>query len=139
MSALGYTARRRSRQLEACEEHDVKLLVLDSLGPALQETRSVQGCDFVLLAGYGAFRAIGVGVLIIDHQSKLQAGQSYQSKGAFGSVYKNNLARSVIQVEATERGEGTLTPGSGIRNITSDPGRTFSHLTFAEERLRSNL
>jgi hypothetical protein len=47
--------------------------------------------------------------LIIDHQSKLQAGQSYQSKGAFGSVYKNNLARSVIQVEATERGEGTLT------------------------------
>jgi DNA-binding CsgD family transcriptional regulator len=48
-------------------------------------------------------------VLLIDHQSKLQSGQSYQSKGAFGSVYKANLARSVIQVEATERGEGTLT------------------------------
>jgi hypothetical protein len=55
------------------------------------------------------FRVKGVGVLVIDHQSKLQAGQTYQSKGAFGSVYKNNLARSVIQVEATERGEGTLT------------------------------
>jgi hypothetical protein len=47
--------------------------------------------------------------LIIDHQSKVQAGQSYQNKGAFGSVYKNNLARSVIQVEAKESGEGTLT------------------------------
>jgi hypothetical protein len=55
------------------------------------------------------FRASGVAVLIIDHQSKLQAGQSYQSKGAFGSVFKSNLARSVLQVEATERGEGTLT------------------------------
>ena len=48
-------------------------------------------------------------MLVIDHQSRLQAGQSYQNKGAFGSVYKANLARSVIQVEATERGEGTLT------------------------------
>ncbi len=55
------------------------------------------------------FRALGVAVLIIDHQSKLQAGQTYQHKGAFGSVFKSNLARSVLQVEATERGEGTLT------------------------------
>ena len=48
-------------------------------------------------------------MLIIDHQAKLQAGESYQRKGAFGSVYKANLARSVVQAEATERGEGTLT------------------------------
>jgi hypothetical protein len=33
----------------------------------------------------------------------------WRSKGAFGSVFKTNLARSVIQAEATERGEGTLT------------------------------
>jgi hypothetical protein len=55
------------------------------------------------------FRAEGIAVLIIDHQSRLQAGQSYQSKGAFGSVFKSNLARSVIQAQATERGECTLT------------------------------
>jgi hypothetical protein len=54
------------------------------------------------------FRALGVAVLIIDHQARLQAGESYQRKGAFGSVYKANLARSVIQAEATERSEGTL-------------------------------
>src|SRR5215212_6868507 len=46
---------------------------------------------------------------MIDHQSRLQTGQSYQSKSAFGSVYKTNLARSVIQIEATDRGEDTLT------------------------------
>ena len=31
------------------------------------------------------------------------------NRRAFGSVYKGNLARSVIQAEATECGEGTLT------------------------------
>jgi AAA domain len=37
MSALGHTAREAfTAALEACEEHGVKLLVLDSLGPALQ-------------------------------------------------------------------------------------------------------
>jgi hypothetical protein len=55
------------------------------------------------------FRATGVAVLMIDHQSRLQTGQSYQSKSAFGSGYKTNLARSVIQIEATDRGEDTLT------------------------------
>jgi hypothetical protein len=54
------------------------------------------------------FRAIGVTILIIDHQSRLRGGESYQSKSAFGSVYKMNLARSVIQVEVDERGEGAL-------------------------------
>jgi hypothetical protein len=50
-----------------------------------------------------------VAVIVIDHQARTQAGERYQSKSAFGSVYKTNLARSVIQVEATERGEDSLT------------------------------
>jgi hypothetical protein len=111
MSALGFGIRETLPvALETCKEHGVELLVLDSLGPALQgdaeASRDVIGFfqDFI-----EPFRASGVAVLIIDHQSKLQAGQSYQSKGAFGSVFKSNLARSVLQVEATERGEGTLT------------------------------
>src|SRR5206468_1669066 len=69
--------------------------------------------------------------------SKLQAGQSYQSKGAFGSVYKNNLARSVIQVEATERGEGTLALRLRQKKHNFGPlaepfGATF---TFGEEEV----
>ncbi len=111
MSALGFSIREAlAAALETCKEHGVKLLVLDSLGPALEgdaeDAKNVIGFfqDFI-----EPFRALGVAVLIIDHQSKLQAGQSYQSKGAFGSVFKSNLARSVLQVEATERGEGTLT------------------------------
>jgi hypothetical protein len=111
LSALGHTAREAfSTALTACEEHGVKLLILDSLGPALhgdaEASRDVIGFFQVAIE---PFRAKGIAILIIDHQSKLQSGQSYQGKSAFGSVYKSNLARSVIQAEATERGEGTLT------------------------------
>jgi hypothetical protein len=111
MSALGHTAREAfTAALEACEEHGVKLLVLDSLGPALQgDAEASRDVISFFQRALEPFRTNGIGVLIIDHQSKVQAGQSYQNKGAFGSVYKNNLARSVIQVEAKESGEGTLT------------------------------
>jgi hypothetical protein len=111
MSAAGHTTREAFEAARAaCEQHGVELLIVDSYGVALhgdaEAARDVIGFHQKFLE---PLRALGVAVLVIDHQSRLQAGQSYQQKGAFGSVYKANLARSVIQVEATERGEGTLT------------------------------
>ncbi len=111
MSAVGFTAREAfGAAREMCEEHGIKMLVVDSYGMALQgdaeASRDVIGFHRQVIE---PIRALGVAVVIVDHQSKMQAGQSYQQKGAFGSVYKSNLARSVIQVEAAERGEGTLT------------------------------
>jgi hypothetical protein len=111
MSALGHTAKEAfAAALDACKEHDVGLTVVDSLGPALQgDAEAARDVIGFFQKCIEPFRAEGIAVLIIDHQSRLQAGQSYQSKGAFGSVFKTNLARSVIQVQATERGDGTLT------------------------------
>ena len=111
MSVLGYTSREAFRAaLEECKEHAVKLLILDSLGPALQgDAEAARDIIGFYQRELEPFRASGVTVLIIDHQSRLQQGQSYQSKGAFGSVFKTNLARSVIQAEATDREENTLT------------------------------
>src|SRR5215204_2125450 len=111
MSAVGHTTREAFEAArEACKEHAVELLIVDSYGMALhgdaKHAPDVIGFHQEYLE---PLRALGIAVLVIDHQSRLQAGQSYQQKGAFGSVYKGNLARSVIQVEATERGEGTLT------------------------------
>jgi len=111
MSALGFTAREAfEAALIVCEEHGVKLMVVDSYGIALEgdaeASRDVIGFHQKVVE---PFRATGVAVLMIDHQSRLQTGQSYKSKSAFGSVYKTNLARSVIQIEATDRGEDTLT------------------------------
>ncbi len=111
MSALGYPAREAFRAaLEECREHGVKLLILDSLGPALQgDSEAARDVIGFFQRELEPFRAIGTTVLAIDHQSRLQAGQRYQEKAAFGSVFKTNLARSVIQVEPTERSDGILT------------------------------
>jgi hypothetical protein len=78
-------------------------------------------------------------VVIIDHQGKLQAGESYQQKTSFGSVYKELLVRSVIQVEARDRNReaGTVT-------ITLQPKKASfgalrnpfaARLTFKEEKI----
>src|SRR5918994_87793 len=111
MSALGHPAREAfTAALEACKKHGVGLMVVDSLGPALQgDAEAARDVIGFFQKSIEPFRAEGIAILIIDHQSRLQQGQSYQSKGAFGSVFKTNLARSVLQAQATERGEGTLT------------------------------
>jgi len=111
MSALGHPAGDAfTAALSACKEHGVGLMVVDSLGPALQgDAEAARDVIGFFQKSVEPFRTEGIAILIIDHQSRLQAGQSYQSKGAFGSVFKTNLARSVIQAQATERGEGTLT------------------------------
>jgi hypothetical protein len=111
LSAAGHTVEETfAAALEACRQHGVVLLIVDSLGPALQGDAEAARDTIGFFTRYvDPFRAAGVTPLIVDHQSKMQTGQSYQGKEAFGSVYKTNLARSVIQVEATERGEGTLT------------------------------
>lgn len=89
-----------------CEKHGARLLIMDSFGPALQGD-SEAARDIIGFFGkvLEPFRALGVAVLIIDHQARQQAGEKYQNKSAFGSVYKTNLTRSVVQIEATERGE----------------------------------
>jgi len=96
--------------LDSCVEYDVGLMVLDSMGVALQgdaeASRDVIGFfrDYV-----DPFRADGVAILIVDHQAKLQYGEGYHDKSPFGSVYKGNLTRSVIQVQPEGREEDELT------------------------------
>lgn len=139
LSALGYKAQEAFGAAQAgCAEHGVRLLILDSLGPALQgdaeASKDVIGF-FQRVAE--PFREMGVAILIIDHQSKLQVGQSYQSKGAFGSVFKSNLARSVLQVEGTRRGEGMLrvTVRQKKHNFGPLADPFGVELSFAEERV----
>ena len=140
MSAAGHKTREVFEAArDACKKHDVELLIVDSYGVALhgdaEHARDVIGFHQEYLE---PLRALGIAVLIIDHQSRLQAGQSYQNKGAFGSVDKANLARSVrsvIQVEATERGEGTLTVRLRQKKHTFGPlAEPFGvKLSFSEE------
>jgi hypothetical protein len=96
--------------LEQCVAHGVGLTIIDSLGIAL-EGDAERSSDVIRFHHeyLDPFRAAGITLLVVDHQGKTQAGERYQNKRSFGSVYKENLARSVIQVEPADRGEGLLT------------------------------
>ena len=139
MSALGYSLREAvDAALAECIEYGVKLLILDSLGPALEgdaeAARDVIGFFHKVLE---PFRVAGVTVLVIDHQSHLRSGQRYQDKSAFGSVFKTNLARSVIQVEPTSHEEGALTVVLRQKKHNFGPlAMPFgAKLKFSEERV----
>jgi hypothetical protein len=112
VSALGVrTHEAIAFALEVCEERDVVLAVLDSLGPAMVGDMAAAKDVIEFHNCYIApFRNAGVTPLLIDHQARQQAGEGYQSKGAFGSAYKEHLSRSLIQVEAGDRSaeQGTL-------------------------------
>jgi hypothetical protein len=97
--------------LSACEEHEAVMVVLDSLGPAMVGDMSAARDVIEFHNRYIApFKTVGATPLLIDHQARQQAGEGYQSKGAFGSAYKEHLSRSLIQVEAGDRNaeQGTL-------------------------------
>jgi RecA-family ATPase len=85
--------------LEICASEDVGVLIVDSLGIVLQgDAESARDVITFHHRYLDPFRVAGVTLLVVDHQGKTQAGERYQNKRSFGSVYKENLARSVIQV-----------------------------------------
>jgi hypothetical protein len=140
MSAVGVRARDAFEDaLIECKTHDIKLLIVDSLGPALdgdaEASRDVISFYNEIV---GPFRIAGVAPLVIDHQSKMQAGDRYQNKRAFGSVFKSNLARSVLQVEATDRSDGELSVR--LRQNKHNFGPLIkpfgARLSFSEEEVR---
>jgi DNA polymerase-1 len=93
--------------LEAVDEPGVRVVALDSLGMAL-EGDALKGAvviDF-FRDRIDQLKRRGVSVLIVDHQSGLRPGESYQNKAQYGSVYNGYLSRSRLQLELAERTEG---------------------------------
>src|SRR5215217_6011388 len=124
--------------LNVCIAEGVGLLIIDSLGIALQGDAEAARDVIRFHHDYlDPFRTAGVTLLVIDHQGKIQAGERYQNKRSFGSVYKENLARSVIQVEPGDRGEGLLTVKlrQTKHNFGSKAEPFGARLTFTEERI----
>jgi hypothetical protein len=92
--------------LEAVDELGVRVTALDSLGMAL-EGDALKGAvviDF-FRDRIDQLKRRGVSVLVVDHQSGLRPGESYQNKAQYGSVYKGYLSRSRLQLELDERNE----------------------------------
>jgi AAA domain-containing protein len=103
--------------LQVCMTEGVGLVVVDSLGIALQgEAESASDVIRFHHERLDPFRMAGVTLSVVDHQGKTRVGERYQNKRTFGSVYKENLARSVLQVEPGDRGRDLLT----VKNALTD-------------------
>jgi hypothetical protein len=94
------------------------LVILDSVGAAA--TADLEKAQAVVQVFRGLRTLNPGGLLLIDHQSKLQAGQDYRDKTPFGSVYKYNLSRVIWQSELVESqpGEAWVV----IRNVKNNLG-----------------
>jgi len=77
-------------------------MVVDSLGPALQgDAEAARNVIGFFQKCIEPFRAEGIAVLIMDHQSRLQAGQSYQSKGKPWSSPEVSVISSKLNPSST--------------------------------------
>jgi len=104
LSGLGLSTRDIfERAVKVCEKVGVVLAVIDSVGFAMSgDMESSRDVNAFFTDYVDPLRAIGVTPMIVDHQGKLQAGERYQRKTAFGSAFKEHRARSILQVEAVE-------------------------------------
>jgi len=83
----------------------IGLIIIDSLGASATDGESVEEVVNILTK----LKELGVTTIILDHQSKMQAGDSYKNKTPFGSVYKQNLARSVFQLQCVKAKDNQIT------------------------------
>jgi hypothetical protein len=86
------------------EATSIRFLILDSLGAACVDPDNVG--DIVEL--FTKLKNLGIATLILDHQSKLQYQDNYNTKTPYGSVYKYNLSRSVFQLSCVAREENRI-------------------------------
>src|SRR5215212_5074618 len=105
LSAFGHPPKEVFSYVRSvCEEKGIGVVAIDSVGLALEgdpgSARDVVG----FFRELDAFRATGITLILVDHQAKLQAGESYQGKLQYGSSYKGNLSRSRVQVELKKKG-----------------------------------
>ena len=87
------------------KRHGIRFAVIDSWGGAGVDGGNPEDTTAFLTE----LRNLGIATLILDHQAKVQTGESYDHKTAFGSVYKFNLCRSVFQLSKIGEGKNPMT------------------------------
>lgn len=117
-----YGTARRAREdfgvqvLEECIAHDIEVCFIDSVGLAVSGNPG----DFEVIIDFfdetiADFVANGITPVLIDHQRRLAAGERNQSLGAYGSVWKENLSRTQLQIELVTRDREAHTVTTRLR------------------------
>ena len=102
--------------LEECIAHDIEVCFIDSVGLAVSGNPG----DFEVIIDFfdetiADFVANGITPVLIDHQRRLAAGERNQSLGAYGSVWKENLSRTQLQIELVTRDREAHTVTTRLR------------------------
>ncbi len=102
--------------LEECVAHEVEVCFIDSVGLAVSGNPG----DFETIIHFfdetiADFVANGITPVLIDHQRRLAAGERNQSLGAYGSVWKENLSRTQLQIELVTRDRDAHTVTTRLR------------------------
>jgi DNA-binding transcriptional ArsR family regulator len=88
------------KALDTCVKQGVRLLVLDSIGWAMQGDSEASADVLTFLNNYvRPFEAEGIAPLLLDHVAKTVKGVKPENQLPFGSVYKFNKCRSVWQAK----------------------------------------
>ena len=117
-----YGTARRAREdfglqvLDECNAHDIEVCFIDSVGLAVNGNPG----DFEVIIDFfdetiADFVANGITPVLIDHQRRLAAGERNQSLGAYGSVWKENLSRTQLQIELVTRDRQAHTVTTRLR------------------------
>ncbi|HEX3034360.1 MAG TPA: AAA family ATPase [Thermodesulfobacteriota bacterium] len=106
------------------EGEGIGFLIIDSLGASMTDPDRVTG----ILELFNSLKRLDVAVLVIDHQSKLQFKDNYDTKTPYGSIYKENLSRSVFQMSVLEKGLGQST--YMLRHKKTNFGENVGDLVF---------
>lgn len=102
--------------LEECSTHNIEVCFIDSVGLAVNGNPG----DFETIIDFfdetiADFVANGITPVLIDHQRRLAAGERNQSLGAYGSVWKENLSRTQLQIELVTRDREAHTVTTRLR------------------------
>jgi len=145
-----YGAARRTRQdfaarvLDECTNHEVGVCFIDSIGLAVSGNPG----DFEVVVGFfeevvADFTANNITPVLIDHQRRLVPGERNQSLGAYGSVWKENLSRTQLQIELVRRDREAHTVTTRLRakktNFGELPEPIEIKTTFSEEAIKLEL
>src|SRR5215217_2012426 len=115
ISGLGYyevgaqtTEDAFTEVLKLVEEYSFSLVVVDSAGLAIQGDMGT-AADVIQWYRSRILPLIELGATpaLVDHQARSYSDEEYQSKGSFGSVYKENTVRSILQVQPRASEEGS--------------------------------
>lgn len=87
------------------KRHGIRFAIIDSWGGAGVDGGNPEDTTAFLTE----LRNLGIATLTLDHQAKVQTGESYDHKTAFGSVYKFNLCRSVFQLSKIGESKNPMT------------------------------